>query len=273
MKTHSAAWQAWFEEASAASSGGDLAFLADEAQTQSARIAARVAAIESLLDTRSLRSIEHHIAKLAGDDPEQAQPYREQLAELEAASFGSLPPAFIFSGHMVDTPQRGELRFPPGAVVGIAGSIHENLLACGATSRSVATCSAAAGADLLFIEAALALGIKTAVCLPFAEERFLATSVTPAGNHWVQRYRRMARADGVIVRALPLDPPPGSDPYERCNRWMVNLALAGGPRTVQGIVVWDGEDGDGPGGTGHMVAELRAYNIPVLVTDPGTVVS
>ena len=40
--------------------------------------------------------------------------------------------------------------------------------------------------------------------------------------------------------------------FERCNMWMLERALAFGAHKVQFICVWNGEGGDGPGGTDHM---------------------
>lgn len=269
MRTDLAAWQAWFEEAAAARSGGDLAFLADEAPSRAARNAARIAAIEALLITLALPFASEQIAKLELDALPQAQPFRERLERLAANSADSLPPAFVFSGHMVDAVDRVESRFPAGAAPGVARAIRQSLLTLGAKTGSLVTCSAAAGSDLLFLEAATSLRLETVVCLPFSEERFVESSVIPGGAPWERRYPQLTRAPGVTLRVLPLETPPGADPYERCNRWMVSLARAGRGRKVHGIVVWDGEDGDGPGGAAHMVAELRAHNLPALIIDPG----
>jgi hypothetical protein len=40
--------------------------------------------------------------------------------------------------------------------------------------------------------------------------------------------------------------------YERCNLWMLERALSFGADKVRFICVWNGEGGDGPGGTEHM---------------------
>ena len=46
--------------------------------------------------------------------------------------------------------------------------------------------------------------------------------------------------------------------YERCNRWMLYSALSKGLRKVSYIALWDGKSGDGPGGTEHMIEQVRA---------------
>ena len=47
------------------------------------------------------------------------------------------------------------------------------------------------------------------------------------------------------------------DPYESNNRWMLARAQAIGAARVEFICLWNGEGGDGPGGTAHMVREVQ----------------
>ncbi|MFN8455677.1 MAG: hypothetical protein U0401_13590 [Anaerolineae bacterium] len=49
----------------------------------------------------------------------------------------------------------------------------------------------------------------------------------------------------------------GDNAYERNNRWALYCALIYGIDKVRAIALWDGKGGDGPGGTGHMVEEVR----------------
>jgi hypothetical protein len=51
--------------------------------------------------------------------------------------------------------------------------------------------------------------------------------------------------------------PEGDNAYERNNRWALYSALIYGIDKVRLIALWDGKGGDGPGGTGHMVQEVR----------------
>jgi hypothetical protein len=51
--------------------------------------------------------------------------------------------------------------------------------------------------------------------------------------------------------------PEGVSPFERCNLWELYTALAFGPERVRFITVWDGQQGDGPGGTSDMVDQVR----------------
>jgi pilus assembly protein FimV len=60
--------------------------------------------------------------------------------------------------------------------------------------------SAAAGPDLLFVEAMLELGAEVNVLLPFAEDDFVALRVQQAGDGWLRRFRRALRRATSVTR-------------------------------------------------------------------------
>ena len=164
---------------------------------------------------------------------------------------------FLFSGHMVDAPGRETPRFPPERVPAVAAEIASRLEVAGAGPDDLAITSAAAGGDLLFLEACLARGVPAVVHLPFAEPLFMQSSVA---DEWQQRYLAAIRNPLVVVRVLTKEigpHPEGVNPFERVNVWEMFSALAYGPERVRFITVWDGNPGDGPGGTSDMVAEVR----------------
>ncbi|MGO7658251.1 hypothetical protein ACC702_23720 [Rhizobium ruizarguesonis] len=45
--------------------------------------------------------------------------------------------------------------------------------------------------------------------------------------------------------------------YQRNNRWMLQCAARFGGKKVVFIALWNGESGDGPGGTKHFMEEVR----------------
>ena len=59
----------------------------------------------------------------------------------------------------------------------------------------------------------------------------------------------------------------GYDLWERNNRWTLLSALAFGADKVRLIVLWDGQAGDGPGGTQHMVQTAKAAGAEVYHLD------
>jgi len=76
----------------------------------------------------------------------------------------------------------------------------------------------------------------------------------------VARFHSIRRHPNVTVHLQPdrLGPvPKGDNSYERNNRWALYSALTYGIERVRLIVLWNGQGGDGPGGTGHMVQEVR----------------
>jgi hypothetical protein len=166
--------------------------------------------------------------------------------------------AVLFSGHMIDAPGREKPRFPPDKEPVAARAIASALADLDVGPGDLSICGGACGGDLLFAEAALARGARLEVYIPFEEPTFLEKSVDFAGGDWRARFFA-AKARGVLfVAPRELGPPQeGEDPYERNNRWMMDAALRFGADRVDFVCLWNGEGGDGPGGTKHMMEEVR----------------
>ncbi len=96
------------------------------------------------------------------------------------------PPGIItFSGHMIDRADRKVPRFPDFA----AGSVKKEIaIVLDELDAGIGYCSAACGADILFIEAMIERGAEVNVYLPFCAEDFLKTSVSYAGIEWEDRF-------------------------------------------------------------------------------------
>jgi hypothetical protein len=171
---------------------------------------------------------------------------------------GSPRKAVLFSGHMIDAPGREKPRFPPDKEPIAARAIASALADLDVGPGDLSICGGACGGDLLFAEAALARGARLELYIPFEEPTFLEKSVDFAGGDWRARFFA-AKARGVLfVAPRELGPPQeGEDPYERNNRWMMDAALRFGADKVDFVCLWNGEGGDGPGGTKHMMEEVR----------------
>jgi hypothetical protein len=164
----------------------------------------------------------------------------------------------LFSGHMIDAPGREKPRFPPDKEPVAARAIASALADLDVGPGDLAICGAACGGDLLFAEAALARGARLELYIPFDEPTFLEKSVDFADADWRARYlAAKARADLHIAPRELAPPQEGEDPYERNNRWMLNQASRFGADKVDLVCFWNGEGGDGPGGTKHMMEEVR----------------
>lgn len=168
----------------------------------------------------------------------------------------------LFSGHMVDSPTRATPRFPAAAVPVAAQAIAAELDKLGAGPQDLALCQAAAGGDLLFLEACQARGVRCRVLLPFAQPEFVDRSVLPStdGPRWCERFYAALGAPETTLRVMPDELgelPAGIDAFERCNLWLLYSALVAGVQKVRFTTLWNGGGGDGPGGTGHMFGEVK----------------
>ncbi|KOR27883.1 hypothetical protein TI04_12330 [Achromatium sp. WMS2] len=105
----------------------------------------------------------------------------------------------VFSGHIVDRPQRQVPRFPSSIVPQVSQAIQEALATINAYTGYAA---AAAGSDILFHEAMQARKWRTHVVLPFAPATFVASSVDigPDGD-WVKRFYQVLEQANIISLA------------------------------------------------------------------------
>lgn len=197
---------------------------------------------------------------------------------MPATSAPTPPPharrVILFSGHMVDAPDRATPRFPPACVPAAGQRIAAALDQLQAGPDDLGLTQGAAGGDLLFAEAALARGMALQFLQPFGEAEFIERSVRPVcdGDDWVARYRAVAAR---LASAPQVMSAPGArttcdlddNPFERCNRWLLDTALACGGEHVWLLCLWDGQGGDGAGGTAHMVGEVQRHHGHVIHID------
>jgi hypothetical protein len=169
---------------------------------------------------------------------------------------------FLFSGHMIDAPGRERPRFPADKEPIAAAAIAAKLAELGASAGDRGVSGAACGGDLLFAEAALRRALALEIYLPLREPEFLTTSVDFADADWHRRYFAVTRhpAASMLIAPELLGPVQNADPYERTNLWMLEAASRWGAERVHFICLWNGEGGDGPGGTRHMRDEVVKRN-------------
>lgn len=176
----------------------------------------------------------------------------------------------LFSGHMIDAPGRKTPRFPPEKEASVADALAALLdtadVAVG--PNDLAICGGACGGDLLFAEACLAHGAALEMYIGFDEEAFLKDSVDFANAGWRDRFFRAKSKGKLHIAPDELGPlPAGADPYERVNLWMLERAMRFGAAKLIFVCLWNGEGGDGPGGTKHMMDEARKNSAPVYWLD------
>jgi hypothetical protein len=151
----------------------------------------------------------------------------------------------------------------------VTAQVRQALDGWGVGTGTTVITGGARGTDLIVAEEGLARGARILVCLALPPEEFEQRSVELPGSDWVDRFRRVLRA--AEVRQLSDQPgaAPGDDVFARANRWMVEIATALNPKP-HAVIVWDGKQGDGPGGTRDLVHRLGA-NRPgprICVIDP-----
>jgi len=177
---------------------------------------------------------------------------------------------FLFSGHMIDAPDRTPPRFPSEKEPIAAQKIAETLDKLGADSQDLGLTQGACGGDILFAEACQQRGVKLQLLQPFEEPWFIENSVVNGGASWLDRYHAIKHKLDTPPLSAPLElgPLPNEmDAYEHCNLWLLASALAYGAEKVLLVCLWDGGGGDGPGGTAHMVEEVKTKNGRVVWLD------
>jgi tetratricopeptide (TPR) repeat protein len=177
---------------------------------------------------------------------------------------------FLFSGHMIDAPDRPTPRFPADKEPIAAKAIADQLDKLGAGEGDLALCGGACGGDLLFAEACLERGLRLEVRIPFEEPEFLQQSVLFAGDGWRDRYYKVTSHPNTRLLVMPaeLGPlPRNGNAFARNNLWQLYTALAWDPDKVRFICLWNRKGGDGAGGTEHMYNTVQKHSGRVYVLD------
>ena len=175
-----------------------------------------------------------------------------------------MPPVLVFTGHMIDAPDRSQQRFPPQ----MENAVRENIRARLEQIRPVAAYgSAACGADILCLECVQELGGELHIVLPFPAEQFRAESVDfrPEGQ-WGKRFERLLESANEVL-VISEQPPPGeTSTFEYANLIMTGLARLRAQMLdtrMHGLAVWDGTEAGGDGGTGSLVSVWRSCGVPL----------
>lgn len=179
-----------------------------------------------------------------------------------------VPKVVVFSGHMVDFPDRRTPRFPPGLESRLGEAIQERLHRIGAGSGFA---TASCGSALLFHEALLDRGGETHVVLPYGEKEFLADSVNiRADGAWESRFRQVLSAARWTITASPQRLDEGSIPFQYANLMLMGLAKIRARQLhtdLVPLVVWDGEPSQAPGSVAWTLASWMEMGHSVEIID------
>ena len=172
----------------------------------------------------------------------------------------------LFSGHMVDAPGRGQSRFPPDRVPDVRDDIAEAIRLI-VDPEAWAVSGLACGGDLLFADEWLKTGRRLQGHLPRHEAEFLDESVRFAGDEWVRLYRSVTDDPLVALVGPDADMLESDDPHSLNMQRM--LSAAGEDATeIHGLFLWDGQGGDGPGGTNDVIAALLEAGGSITILRP-----
>jgi hypothetical protein len=178
----------------------------------------------------------------------------------------------LFSGHMIDAPGRLTSRFPEAKEAAARKAIHTLLQQAKskyADKRLTGIAGGACGGDIIFHEVCYELDIPSTIYLTLVPEEFQETSVSFAGEQWVKRFRDLLklRPSKILPPAYLIKQP---DIWEATNEWMIAEACKNGSSNMSLVVLWDREEGDGKGGTAHMVQVAEHLGSAVSIADMNT---
>src|SRR3712207_6475869 len=159
--------------------------------------------------------------------------------------------AVVVSGHMVDDPGRPRPRFPPDQVQRVTDEVRAALDRWEVGASTALVTGGARGADIIAAEEAGKRGASIRLVLALPPDAFEERSVALPGTNWAARFRALLDVSEVDV----LEGPAGEDVFARANARIVEVARAIDERP-RAIIVWDGREGDGPGGTRDFVSRL-----------------
>jgi hypothetical protein len=177
----------------------------------------------------------------------------------------------------VDKPGRPKPRFPPDKAGVAATAIEDKLrdLMMGRPEVCLGFSGGASGGDLLFHEACERLRIPSRLRLTLPPGPFIAQSVAPAQGDWIARFHAVesrSRETAKILGSseeLPgwLVRKDGYNVWARTNVWLLEEAMASGAREVHLVALWNGEEGDGIGGTKHLIDLASEQGVIIHVLD------
>lgn len=176
----------------------------------------------------------------------------------------------IFTGHRIDSEDRGTPRFPDEKQEYVRKQIARKL---DLENAAIAYSSAASGADIIFLEEMLARGGEINIVLPFEHEHFVAESVANDNRgNWIERFENVVnRAAGVKVLGHFNEKIDMANHFEFANLYIYGAAKARCKQLSSELVtlaVWDGQSVVAKGGTACAVSNWQRLGHDVLQISP-----
>jgi tetratricopeptide (TPR) repeat protein len=184
------------------------------------------------------------------------------------------PHIVVFTGHRVDAAGRNPPRFPESCVNAARETMRTRLAEL---RPSLGIAAAASGGDIIFHEVCEELGIPTNLLLVMPPQLFVNESVADSGQQWVNRYWSLVerrKAEGRFTQLGDRDELPGwvqrkqqYSIWNRANLWTLEYALSMGPERLTVMALWNGREGDGPGGTKDLLTVAKELGATPAVID------
>ncbi len=184
----------------------------------------------------------------------------------EIESCLKIPRIALFTGHMIDRPDRARPRFPAQLERAVAHAIRDKIKA---SDVAIGYSSAACGSDILFLEKMLEAGGQIVVVLPYEQEQFIRDSVhLVRGSGWRVRFERVLKRATHVVTASFHRLEIGGVSYAYANQLLLGLARIRATELgteLAPLAVWDGSPGDESGGTADAVKLWREVGLSVQI--------
>jgi tetratricopeptide (TPR) repeat protein len=217
-------------------------------------------------------------AKAAGLPQDIAVMRAQARRNLEAMGRGKnqmdvylpVPRVLVYMGHMTDAPNRAAARLPPEKIGRLRNEIERRIKQWGVLHGFG---TAARGTDIVVLEVLSARRLTATVMLPFARSDFKKTSL---GGDWNGQFDELEKNTGFeFIELLDTVPPPDrlTEVLDKTNHEVFERAVAYAADFDEKplvLAVWDGQSGDGPGGTADAVQLWRNKDYEPEIIDPHT---
>jgi Tetratricopeptide Repeats-Sensor len=175
------------------------------------------------------------------------------------------PHVLLFTGHRIDAEGRAKPRFPRDKENQARAMILEAVSKEKQKAKEplLGISGGACGGDILFHEVCRELDIPTQMYLVLPKNDYIKASVAEGGPNWVERFKNLWDLKEAEILSdsdeLPrwLRAKKGYSIWQRSNLWMLHNALDISKDNLTLIALWNGDAGDGPGGTEDMVERAR----------------
>ncbi len=189
---------------------------------------------------------------------------KESAPELDALM--PVPKVVVFTGHLLDFPDREQPRFPSEDVPLVAEALGARLAQLDPWSGFS---SAAAGSQILFLEALRTRGAEMHVVLPYGPQAFCADSVDVwPGGEWKGRFDAILEKASALIESSADRVDKGSLAFQYNNELLLGLAAIRARQLhaeLVPLVLWDGRESQVAGSTCATLSQWRDLGHEVQV--------